>query len=173
MIIHPIIVIILTHFIWRTTSLRTEYIFHPKNVFIWQNEVGLLWLSLILEHRQGLYVWSTEAIAFVKANSTCSIWVKKETTPTMTKNRQTLSISLLWTTGSVIEKVCKHTESRAAHEFYSACMHIYSRVEKSSRDSCFIHCRPKNAHKSSSRYWHKSTFFQIIEGSIWAVQILL
>lgn len=124
-------------------------IFNPQNVFMWQIEGGLLWLSLILEHRQGVCVRSVEAMAVVKANSTCSIWVKKETTPTKTKNRQMPSISRLWTSGSVIEKVCKHTHSQAAHILYNAsgaCMHIYSRVQKSSTDSCFIHCGSEKMH---------------------------
>lgn len=37
---------------------------------------------------------------------TCSIWVKKDTTPTMTKNRQMPLISFFWATGSVRAKVC-------------------------------------------------------------------
>lgn len=60
----------------------------------------------ILQHQQGVQSFSSPP--------TCSIWVKKETTPTMTKNRHTLSISLLWTSGSVMEKVCggkKHTHT--------------------------------------------------------------
>lgn len=132
--------------------------FYPQKVFIWQNEVGLLWLSLILEHRQGVYVRSVEAIALVKANSTCSIWVKKETTPTMTKNRQTLSISRLWATGSVIEKVCKHTESQGAHILYTYTFTAGWR--KVAQTHVLFTVVPKNAHKSSSSYWHISTFFR-------------
>lgn len=60
--------------------------------------------SLVSQFKWNCYI--TLALQLTVLGLTCSICVKKEITPTNTKNKQIPSISLLWATGSGIEKVC-------------------------------------------------------------------